>query len=434
MRCPTADCRWPNFTTAAVCYQCNDVTSQLIRHDQWALSTLNGSSTYTNVSAFFLPNGAFLANLNGDILAFSDGKSTSMKYSALGQTASSMMTGFATGDPNKTVSMGGIKPLIWSLSAVQLNVTALSGAGDFNYSWPNIPVIANERALYYCGVGIASNITNGTSWETSYELDMIPSPNSYQVVDKGIFPSLPSNVSDSLEFDLATSAMKRSNLQLQGRQNASEIFFFTEDTVKSISSYFQATFQTDVNLTNRDGPDLVSITLQSPMLPKGRANIAYFTGHGLPQRGRGLWNEGQSDLSQGFARLSLSMSNAMRNAGASEVENPGDFAGQSGRHDTVYMVQWGWISLHAVLIAGGAAFYIATVVCASGAEKKLQCLAWKNSSSAVISKASELGPLFEPGDSAREPECKAADMMASFNTTEDEKLDPDGDVTPRPPG
>jgi hypothetical protein len=118
------------------------------------------------------------------------------------------------------------------------------------------------------------------------------------------------------------------------------------------------------------------------------------------------------------------MTNAIRNAGAIEIGKPGDVVGEVGRQETVYMVQWGWIALHAVVILGGTVFYVATMVSASRAEKAFRCLAWKNSSLAVLSKASELGPLFEPGDSVQELERKAGVKTASFNSAEGERLAP----------
>ncbi|KAM3564642.1 hypothetical protein ARSEF4850_001775 [Beauveria asiatica] len=423
MYCWSRDCRWPSFTTAGICYQCNDITSELTRYDVWALSTPNGSTKGTPMSAYFLPNEAFLANLDGDITATRQGNDTfNYKSAVRGSGASLQMMGFSTGDPNKTVSMGDLKGLIFALSAVQLNWPALMQTASYNYSWPDIPVTASECALHYCGLDVTSQVSNGTLMEKTRKLDLVPSPDSYKIVEKELFPSLPQNVSNSLEFDSITSSIARTDLKLQDSRNASKAFIFGADTVKSVSSFFQATFQTSVNLTDRMGPRSVAVSLQSGTFPRGRANIAYYGSWGLPPKGRGLYNPSRRELWQSFDLLAQSMTDAIRNA----VPEVGQVVGEFGRQETVYMVQWSWITLHALLIVGGTAFYIATMVSASRAEKAFKCLAWKNSSLAVMSKASQLGSLFEVGDSVKQLERKAELKTASFNSLEGERLNPLG--------
>ncbi|KAM3448746.1 hypothetical protein MY3296_007554 [Beauveria thailandica] len=423
MYCWSRDCRWPSFTTAGICYQCNDITSELTRYDVWALSTPNGSTKGAPMSAYFLPNEAFLANLDGDITATRQGNDTfNYKSAVRGSGASLQMMGFSTGDPNKTVSMGDLKGLIFALSAVQLNWPALMQTASYNYSWPDIPVTASECALHYCGLYVTSQVSNGTLMETTRKLDLVPSPDSYKIVEKELFPSLPQNVSNSLEFDSITSRIARTDLKLQDSRNASKAFIFGADTVKSVSSFFQATFQTSVNLTDRMGPRSVAVSLQSGTFPRGRANIAYYGSWGLPPKGRGLYNPSRRELWQSFDLLAQSMTDAIRNA----VPEVGQVVGEFGRQETVYMVQWSWITLHALLIVGGTAFYIATMVSASRAEKAFKCLAWKNSSLAVMSKASQLGSLFEVGDSVKQLERKAELKTASFNSLEGERLNPLG--------
>lgn len=424
MQCPTSNCRWNKFLTAGVCSQCNDLTSQLVRHDNWAFLSHNGSTAKENVAAYFLPNGAFLANLDGDITVDNDGKSVTMKLNAVGSGQTAQMMGFATGDPNKTVSMRDMRTLIWSLTAVQLNQTAFSGNNSFHYSWPNIPVIASECALYYCGIEISSNVTNNTLMETNRELNLVRNPDSYRVLNTSRSSSLPKNLTDSLEFDPYTAAIYRTNLQIEDHKNKSLTFNFSQEAVKSISSYFLSTFQTSQNLTRPPDMDDVSMTLQSPNLPNGQSNIAFYDAAGLPKKGEGIWSDGKANLLPQFATLSRSMTIAIRNSMASWVGKPGDNGGEIGDEVTVYTVRWGWITLHAILIVGSTTFFIATVRSSSEAKNTLQCLAWKNSSLAVISKAPELGPLFEPNDSILELERKAALKTTTFNKREGERLDP----------
>ncbi|OAA73541.1 hypothetical protein ISF_00442 [Cordyceps fumosorosea ARSEF 2679] len=126
MPCQGGQCRWPNFTTAGVCNKCNDITSKLTRYDNWALSAPIGSPTGTFMSAYFLPNGAFLVNLDGDFKVTNPINIMNDYFEVIGSGLSFQMMGFATGDPAKTASMRELKTLIWSLSAVRLNWLALA--------------------------------------------------------------------------------------------------------------------------------------------------------------------------------------------------------------------------------------------------------------------------------------------------------------------
>lgn len=420
MYCPTRDCRWNKFLTAGVCSQCNDVTSKLTRHDKWAYLHHNGSTVDDNMSAYFLPNGAYLANIDGDITSVDNGENVTTSINVKGNGKTMQITGLATGDPSKTISLTENEALIWAISTVQINQTALTGHTKFDYSWPDIPVIATECGIYYCGLEITSNMTNGLLYEQNRELDLQRVKGSYRP-EPGF--SAPTNISDSLEFDPDTAMYSRTPLVLDDPKDASVNFTFTEEGIMTISNYLQTTFQTKLNITRLPGMDDVSVTLQSPDMPTGHINMAFFDMAGLPKKSEGLLQlRPDRNLTQRFSALSTSMTFAIRNTLAGQ-ETAGDNGGEAGEVLTVYAVQWPWITLHAVLFVAGAAFYVVTVVSSTNAEKEMWCLAWKNSGLAVMSKAGEMGPLFAPGDSVRELERKAAEKTARFESKDGERLE-----------
>ena len=413
-QCPTPYCRWPNFRTLGVCYKCNDITSRLARHDNWGTFQQDQYPEESNVSAYFLPNGAYLANVDGTTAGV-EGGNQDIGYAA-------QMMGLATGHPNETVSMTSMTTLIWSLSAVYMNQTI-----DYeNYnSWPNLSVLATECALFYCGLEVSSKFDNNTLTETSHELDFVRDSGSWQIEYAESFHSLPANVSESIVFDPFTAAMYRSDLRIHDPKNSSSSLSISPPAVYSISSYFQSNFQSNSTLPalRVDGG---SLSIRSPDKPKGNANIGYYSmgGESLPRMAKGIWNVDSTNLSVQFDAMSRGMTSAIRNASPTKQDLSSIPNGEVGQQTTVYAVQWGWIALHALLIAGRTSFFIATVRSSAGAEKLQQCLPWKSSSLAIISKAAELGPLFEPTDSLRQLEEKAERQRATFNKKEGERLDP----------
>ena len=340
MDCSAAYCPWGEFLTAGACYECNDITSHLVRHDKWAgfHPTPSEAGFDENVSAYFLPNGAFLANMDGNIRVDYTGTNTTQTMGATGQGEGAQMMGFSTGDRNETVSMKNVTNLIWSLSAVYINWTAFPDPGtpkapSSSILWPDMPVIASECAVYFCGLEVSSNVTNTTLMETMRELSLVRSPESWQFCKPQLYPSLPSNASDSLQFDPSIAAIGRSDLQLHDPSNTSVKMNLTQAAVYSISSYLQSTFQASSNVTiARYNPG--SLSLRSSDMPKGRANIAYYTDDSIPQAGEGIVTS-QIDIIYGFYALADSMTTAIRNSIAEDIGKPGDPRAEQGQLTTV---------------------------------------------------------------------------------------------------
>lgn len=69
VQCPTGNCTWDQFNTLGVCHKCNNITSDLKRMDGFGdvLVALTGSHFTATIpsTAFYLPNGHFIANIDG---------------------------------------------------------------------------------------------------------------------------------------------------------------------------------------------------------------------------------------------------------------------------------------------------------------------------------------------------------------------------------
>ena len=429
MGCPTAYCRWDEFVTAGICYKCNTITSQLAIYKNWAIFDLDQNYSTGgpfNISAYFLPNGAFLDNANG--AGAGPFGTTDQNYREV--IALVQMMGYATGNPHETVSMKNLTTLFWSLSAVYLDLVATDDANGNTYdeypNWPNWPVVAKECALYYCGLKVSSKYENNTLVETTREANLTRNPGSWQLYGQSRFPDIPPDALNSLEFDPETGVLSRTDLTLMDSTNRT-VVSFNDEAVFSISNYLQSAFQTTSNLTLRSSGGLEeahgSVTLSSPNFPQGKANIACYTNLNMPVKGAGIWGgymKNRIDPEPQFKALAEAMTISMRNSGQDE---PTVFA-EIGEAVTVYHVQWAWIALHAVIVSGSIVFFILTVLRSSKAQKVSSCWPWKNSSLAIISKAAELGPLFDPKDTIPELQEKARGKTGTFSSEQAEFQDP----------
>ncbi|CEJ90261.1 hypothetical protein VHEMI06056 [[Torrubiella] hemipterigena] len=420
--CPSGNCKWNKFTTLGVCHRCTNLTSQLKRYDNWARL-----DNMYNYSAYMLPNGAYLANSENNLSLHPPNL---LLPGGSGSGAATSMMGFGTGNASQTVAMGDIKTLIWAMTAVHVNLSRNISTESYHplETWPNLPIVANECALYYCAKDIVSTMVN-TTMEESYteQTDFARDPASFRpkyVSQEGI---LSEAELQSLEFDPVVSNIRRSYLQLKSPKNTSIILSIEDLSVASISGYFQQTFRSDANVSTVRNGEGITLALKSSDIPQGKANIAFYATDSLPSKGAGLWNNKKPILETNFALLAKSMTNAIRNdgarGGATQLYGPRNTSGYIGLYKPIYSVQWGWIALHVTLITGGTVFFIITVKHSSLAERTLQCLAWKNNSLAIISKASELGPFFKSTDDVKELNRKAKAASATFNQKEGRSLE-----------
>ena len=422
MWCATPYCRWEKFITAGICYKCNSLTSQLTLYHNWSVYDSAAFGGSYNISAYFLPNGAYLQNLNSFIGVASEALSTDFLR---GEVSPLQMMGYATSNRNETISMKNLTTLFWSMSAVHVDWAAIEHTLSLGYDWPKMPVLAQECALYYCGLEVSSNFTNNTLMETSHEIDLRRDPGSWQLLGTERFPDIPRNAMDSLAFDPSTGALSRTDLTLINSKNDTVVTFM-QDAVFSISNYFQSTFQTTKNLTLQsiDGNKAPgTVTLRSPHFPVGKANLAFFGYQSVPRKVAGIWNGKQGilgDLEIQFKAVAEAMTIAIRNSGNNDQIITGAEVGQPM---TVYTVQWAWIALHAFIIVGGTGFFIVTTLKTSEAKKLSGCLPWKTSSLATISKAAEFGPLFEPSDDIHVLEDKAKVKTATLSRENGEMQD-----------
>lgn len=422
VRCPTGRCTWPSFKTLGVCHSCHNLTTDLKKVDGFGKVTgplLMGTDALptNDSSAFVLPNGHFLANVNG-----CHGGITGMHsctYSApdisLTTITSPTMTSFGSGDPNKTNRMQELDTLIWATSMIYLDPIELRYTSA---KWPDAPIRASECAIYYCAQSINSRVDGNAIYENAtQDLQVKRDPNSWQPVftpiDEKYVPENipPGNKMSSLEWNERYSAMERKDLVLHNPENSSSPkYTLTESAVKSISSYFPSLLTT--NLTGSPNVTAaISKKLGEHAVGYNGARMSSSTSE-PPALGNIYELNEEFDFHGTFASLGTSMTNEIRRSGDFErfvYDKP--VYGDIGVGTTYYSVEWGWISLHAVLLCGGILFWNLTV------RNSSDCPPWKSSSLAVIKQGRATGQILEGSKTMTEMERAARDHKVSVIST-----------------
>ncbi|OBT70761.1 hypothetical protein VF21_10278 [Pseudogymnoascus sp. 05NY08] len=151
VQCPTSNCTWPPFRTLGVCHRCNNVTADLTRISNLTSAIVHLSDAivdrggmvlggqFFNTTAYYLPNGHFIANVNRcPLYKGIDSKSVCTNETqgpnnivyGVSDDQKYTMTSFGTGNPNKTNTMRDIDTLIWSMSVIYPDVEVANASSS----------------------------------------------------------------------------------------------------------------------------------------------------------------------------------------------------------------------------------------------------------------------------------------------------------------
>lgn len=394
VNCPTGTCTWPQFQTLGVCKRCNDLTSDLKRVDNFGrVYNAIYSSHYENAyrkqdgTAFALPNGHFIVNINGCWIL--DGVCT-YDSPTIGQTGVTAvrMTSFGTSEPRATNTMQDLNTLIWAMSIIHVDTETVQSSGkpEYQYTWPSVPLRATECGLYYCAKTIDSNMTANSIYENITEATGLKR-------DTNCSPSdIPTN--DETNYWLNAGQ----NLCLRSPNDTNEPEYEVKgNTVWALSHYLRQLLST--NITGNSS----IVTAISEVLHNGSVgyNGALHTDKGIPPVVSSVWNPSNVDIPDTFGLLATSITNEFRNN-----DFNGDFVnGYQGDATKFYRAAWGWIVLHAVVLVGGALFWLVTLWSSSNFSRAVPT--WKNSALAVMSQGAVTGELLKGAGLVKEMEDRA---------------------------
>ncbi|KAK7426512.1 hypothetical protein QQZ08_006970 [Neonectria magnoliae] len=428
VQCPTGNCTWDQFNTLGVCHKCNNITSDLKRAEGFgevivALGGYRLPGSGIPSTAYTLPNGHFIANIDGcppynGLFATCDNSQPLGPYS----DRQHAITSFGTGNPNKTNSMKDIDTfdtLIWSMSVISPDVEWLNrsssplgeDSGDVA-KWPDIPMQAMECAVYYCvkttdstvaGNQLRENITEATefvrtsgSWERGPERE------------KNLKENVPpEDERDSLEFDSRYSVVEYSDLVLALPNNDTEsLYRVDQKSIKALSAHFQGLFMANLTGSLRQRTQIEKKLGKSAVAFNG-VSIGPESDHvsmeATPPGLNGVWAWTRTNMSSTFLALATSMTNEMRRNYAPGLEsNSGQDKdrfqdgtltqfGSVGFVTVVYDIQWPWIALHGVMLGAVIVFLFMTLV---GSGLTTAVPLWKSSSLGTMRRGYEVGNVF----------------------------------------
>ena len=443
VRCPTGRCTWPPVKTLGVCHICHDITTDLKKVDDFGQVTaalLAGHmdsyvaetiGTYElppiNSSLLVLPNGHFLPGINGCFVTGVTWDNCTY-LSPENQPWSAdlpIMTSFGSGNRNKTNRMQDLDTLIWATSMIYFDPNQLRPANSFNEEvskWPDAPIRASECAIYYCVQNIKSEVNGNIIHENatqdnhfkrdpdSYKPDPILTPLHENYAPINIPPDI-----SSLEWNVNYSAIPLEDLVLYNTKNSSDLNYSIADrSIKSISSYFPTLLTT--NLTG--SPNVTAAIAKTLGEDAVGFNGARTRDDSEPPPMNSIYEPNdfyqnyqlgkKTDLHSTFEVLGASMTNEIRRNGVPDSKPSGSaywpnepVYGLIGVETTYYRVEWGWISLHIVVLGGGLLFWLLTVRYSSG------CPTWKRSALAVMNQGRTTGQVLEGSKTTTEMEMAA---------------------------
>ncbi|KXH25926.1 hypothetical protein CSAL01_04480 [Colletotrichum salicis] len=456
IQCPTSNCTWDQFSSLGICHRCNDLTSDLKQVGGFGQAIIALANTtlagYTVPgTAFVLPNGHFIANIDGcppyngryadceneqPLGVYSDDKYTTTSY--------------GTGIPSKTNSMKDIDTLLWSMSIIHPDMEALNKSSGFTPGesergstaglklWPDIPMQATECALYYCVKRIDSAVEgNQIKENVSEALDFRRDPDSW-IRSPEYEDGQPENViskeaNGTLEFDRYWSAVPNTELRLEFPNNKSESYYrISEDSVKSMSAHMQELFRTNVSGT-LDQREEIEKLLGSDAVGFNGASFGPYEKLSMkatPPALDGLWTWTRHNITSTFYTLATSMTNEMRrNYAPGQSQNSGIDTdrfqdgslgnyGKVGKSTVLYHIKWPWIALHGVMLVSATAFLFATL---GNSSTRGNVPLWKSSSLAAIRHGRDVGGVLSRSTTMGEMEDTARKVRVNLRGEESEE-------------
>ncbi|KAI8268942.1 hypothetical protein K4K58_003372 [Colletotrichum sp. SAR11_239] len=444
-QCSSGNCSFDPFVTLGVCHRCKDLTAKLMRMPGSYDELMNAITWYRSpnidgvkiggpgfyATGYSLPNGHFIANTDGCRPYHGDGKCRSTSYAA---------TSFGTGNPNKTVAMKDIDTLLWSMSLIYADVTALNASGALGskkqspeVTWPGVSLKALECGLYYCAKTINSKVQNGRleeivaeaggSKRSQHSWDSLDPESFYTVNNTELAPEYraPSDEARSLEFHKLWSVATYNPLTIM--INSTDSVMIQSESIKSISAYIQGLFRwepwyNDTKILN----ELHRLEGMENAVGFNGASfgpVKSFREAGQPPALDRLVSITRSDfagISVVFESMALSMTNEIRRTSA-QVDDAHNgmetmtYEGLVGRTVVLYEVKWQWIALHVTVLALACTLMLMTII---NTGSNVDVPLWKSSSLAALRRGHDIGGLLnDSGKSVADMEDAARKMYMS---------------------
>lgn len=408
--CPTGNCTWAPFESLAICSTCNNVTHQLSRYQEpsYLYNDLTKRIAYNyftpNATSFQLPNGLYINNVNGIPYIRPEDYTSSKVLEAI------YMTFYGTGNASRTNEFRQSESLLWAMTFLKMNAPSIDSTRS--NGWPNVTVEALECGLFYCVNQYSSAVRKGILYETEIFMENTTrDPQSWELIDYNPINldniNIDNNSMNSLEFNNSTSSWPRTDLMFGNGFNLSWA------SVNSLSSQFQSQFTSAKTINDSDHKNFSRALDYTPIngyyknqINSGDPSLVAYS----PTVMQILYDS--SNLNDTFRKIARSLSNAIRTG----ADNSTVQTGASGVLTTYFRIQWAWIVLHIIVMAGGAAFLLATIF----ETRRIGVPIWKSSALASLSQTNEIGDVLVGAGTLREMEVRASEHLLQLfqNSTE----------------
>ncbi|KAI8219217.1 hypothetical protein K4K53_008408 [Colletotrichum sp. SAR 10_77] len=319
-----------------------------------------------------------------------------------------------------TIAMKDIDTLLWSMSIIYADISALKAAKALystnespEVTWPTVPLKALECALYYCGKFVNSTVLKGRLKENITDVagkrDKYSWASSNQFIDDSsdLLPEYraPPDEIRSLEFHKLWSVARYQPLTII--LNSKEQVTIQANSIKSIGAYIQGLFRWEPWFNN------TKIRTELSRLP-GMENAVGFNGASFgpvkdllaiaqPPALNKLVSTSQSDfagIARVFESMALSMTNEIRRTHQEiDVARDGmDTMAEKGlvvSTVVLYEVNWPWIALHVAILLLVCTLLLVTIIASQSSDA---VPLWKSSSLAALRHGHDIGGLFNDSD------------------------------------
>ncbi|KAF5013007.1 hypothetical protein FDECE_954 [Fusarium decemcellulare] len=431
-QCPTSNCIWDQFNTLGVCHKCNNISSDLKRVNFTDISValaeaFDGEyeSVVPAVTAYVLPNGHFMPNVDGCPQPRGQCRGLGPDYTM--QNRRLLMTSFGTGSRHKTNTMKDIDTLIWSMSLIfpslepltePLSTSETNNDANKQLYWPEYSIQAMECSLYYCIKTVSAAVIGNELIEKAAEASgMRRDANSWQrgsPIGWAINDLPPDSLFDDMEFHANYSALVYSDLVLKVPDNGfgtTGSFNISQSSITSISHFMQDLFIGDAESPGMEIEEEVTQNVTQSKLGKdavGYNGYSQLTWSGeewwYPRALAGIWTLTKNNMSSSFSALATSMTNEMRRNHNRTLElqwgqetdrfrdERMNIRGKVGTPTVLYDIRWIWIVLHGLILGSVISFLLITL------NRVGEGTISKNSSLATIRYGYDLGGVLKDSD------------------------------------
>jgi hypothetical protein len=334
--CPTGNCTWPVFASAAFCSSCNDISNHLV------VVTGNGPGGSNN-------RPPYPARVEGDYTAYTLPYANISNYNEgrYLRDAATWMSANVTLDPRLTLSFQHQQTLLVAFVILRVPENWLAS----NDSWTSAErPVATECALYLCAKAYKAKSYNNILKEEVAGSWAVKDPGSYKV-DHGApliqgGPALDA-WADSLGNSLKDDIVPRTDLRL----------LIPAESSHSLPATMQRSFNVSYGLIQSTMDFFVELTHSSSIAAQKRKDMMAYpmSGSGsMPPIVDALWYS--TNLTKTFENVATSLTNQFRNT------SPDRFEGSIQQWVIHIHVDWPYLTFPAAMILIGIIYVVLTII------------------------------------------------------------------------